>query len=191
MLPLIGMAIFGLGFLGCVAWYFWPHSKAEILPKPFDAQLEELYVKEFADLGSYEKRLTLTVQNASIGLDLTVPIRFRVYPDFRSNSDFVSIYVPVFSDARLGMHPDAFFENLKKEIKPTRETMKQELGIGMKNPGGPVKNWSDLAFSGQVYVYTLNGLDSFQMANLILSYRKDGMFLEVRGLDYLRSQQKH
>ena len=51
-------------------------------------------------------------------------------------------------------------------------------------------NWSDLVFSGRVYIYTLNPLDSFQIANLILSYRKDGMFLEVRGSDYLRSKQK-
>jgi hypothetical protein len=29
MLPLIGMAIFGLGFLGCGAWYFWPRTQEE------------------------------------------------------------------------------------------------------------------------------------------------------------------
>ena len=26
MIPIIGMVICGLGFLGCVAWYFWPRS---------------------------------------------------------------------------------------------------------------------------------------------------------------------
>jgi Leucine-rich repeat (LRR) protein len=28
MFPLFGMAVFGLGFLGCAAWYFWPAKEA-------------------------------------------------------------------------------------------------------------------------------------------------------------------
>jgi hypothetical protein len=29
MLPLIGMAVFGIAFLGCAAWYFWPQTRAQ------------------------------------------------------------------------------------------------------------------------------------------------------------------
>jgi hypothetical protein len=29
MLPLIGMAFFGLGFIGCAAWYFWPSQQKD------------------------------------------------------------------------------------------------------------------------------------------------------------------
>jgi hypothetical protein len=39
MLPLIGMAVFGLGFLGCAAWYFWP---AKEMPAQTIAKLAEL-----------------------------------------------------------------------------------------------------------------------------------------------------
>jgi hypothetical protein len=29
MIPLIGMVVCGLGFLGCVAWYFWPTAASQ------------------------------------------------------------------------------------------------------------------------------------------------------------------
>jgi Leucine-rich repeat (LRR) protein len=39
MLPLIGMAVFGLGFFGCAVWYFWP---AKEMPTQAIAKLAEL-----------------------------------------------------------------------------------------------------------------------------------------------------
>lgn len=33
LLPLIGIIVFGLGFCGCAAWYFWPTETAQISEK--------------------------------------------------------------------------------------------------------------------------------------------------------------
>jgi hypothetical protein len=165
MIPFIGMLLSGLCFVGFTTWYFWPHSKVEIPSQSLSSQLEDLYSKEFADLGSFERGLSVAIKNPANGLDMAIPVGFRVCPDFRSNSDFVSLYVPFFSDGRLAQRPEDFFEYLKTQIKPTREKMKEELGIGLQTPGSPMKNWRDLVFSGQVYIYTPSSLDSLQMAN--------------------------
>lgn len=42
MLPLIGMALFGLGFLGCAAWYFWPAESHQEMSARAIARLTEL-----------------------------------------------------------------------------------------------------------------------------------------------------
>jgi hypothetical protein len=32
MIPLVGMIVFGLSFVGCAAWYFWPASQTTVVP---------------------------------------------------------------------------------------------------------------------------------------------------------------
>jgi hypothetical protein len=38
MIPIIGMVVCGLGFLGCVAWYFWPPSVPQREAAPLQAK---------------------------------------------------------------------------------------------------------------------------------------------------------
>jgi hypothetical protein len=33
MVPLIGMIFFGIGFIGCTAWYFWPGNPSLVGPQ--------------------------------------------------------------------------------------------------------------------------------------------------------------
>ena len=52
-------------------------------------------------------------------------------------------------------------------------------------PGSPMTFSKDLSFSGRVFLYTMNPLDPMQIGELVSSYRKDGLLLEIRGSDYL------
>jgi hypothetical protein len=41
MWPIVGMAFFGIGFLGCVAWYFWPSKiEAGAEKSPLDGEIQ-------------------------------------------------------------------------------------------------------------------------------------------------------
>jgi hypothetical protein len=84
---------------------------------------------------------------------------------------------------------DQFIDHMKPEIKKAREEA-QQVGTNMKIPGTPYSNSRDLVFSGRVYVYTMNAPDPIQLGHLVESYRNDGMFLEVRGSDYLFFQSR-
>jgi hypothetical protein len=59
----------------------------------------------------------IRVQNLVNGLDQTIEVRIRIFRDFGSNAEFVSVYVPIFSDVRLTEMTELFIDNLKGEIK--------------------------------------------------------------------------
>ena len=92
----IGLATFGVG----VAWYFWPmhsHSPEAIAatppatqPKPpWKHSLEELYASDFPGLFSMERALTVSDPGSP---NTTLEIRFRLYQDFRSNTEFINFH---------------------------------------------------------------------------------------------------
>jgi hypothetical protein len=140
---------------------------------------------------SIDRTALIRMQGPS-DLDQTVEVKIRLFRDFGGNSEFMAVFVPIFSDVRLAANTEPFIENLKPQIKQAREDAKL-IGVKSSSPGVPVSSSEDLVFSGRVFLYTLNSLDPIQTGHLVESFRKDGMYLEIRGGDYLfyRNQQRH
>jgi hypothetical protein len=183
------MALGALVFCGGTAWYFWPKN-ASTSPHPDIAgEFEGMYVNDFSDLLNTENRLPFQIKNEQSGLDVKQEIRFRVYYDFRANSDFVSIYIPSFHDARMNIYD--FIHALRDQITLARDGIKNSIGVGASAPGTPYTSGKDLKFSGRVFIYTLNNLDAMQLGQLVTYYREAGIFLEIRGSDYYWFHRKH
>ena len=153
------------------------------------AEFEGMYAKDFSDLLSSERPFTIQAKDSASGLDATVKIRFRLYYDFRANSDFISIYIPLFNAVRI----DCFqtIHVLRDQFLQLRADLKNTIGVSASSPGVPLTSAKDLNFSGRVFIYTLNALDPIQLGALVSYYRDAGMFLEVRSNDYYWFHRPH
>jgi hypothetical protein len=153
--------------------------------------LEYYFVRDF-NFMSIDRIVSIRTQDLSGDLDQTTNVKIRVFRDFASNSEFIAVFVPFFSDVRMATAAESFMESLKPHIKEAREQAKL-IGVKSSSPGIAVSSSEDLVFSGRVFLYTVNSLDAVEMGHLVESFRKDGMYLEIRGGSYLfyRNQQPH
>jgi hypothetical protein len=203
MIALVGMIIFGLGFLGCAEWFFWPQapqkledkieakatSETEKASQP--PQLEDLFARDFNFL-SIDRTISMHMENPAAKFETNIEIKLRIFRDFDSNTEFVAVLIPFLTDTRLTGAAEGIIEKIKVNIKQAREEAKL-IGVESSSPGTSLVRSKDLIFSGRVFVYTLNSLDAVERGRLVQSYRNDGMFLEIRGAEYLfyRAQNKN
>jgi hypothetical protein len=197
MWPQYLMVVCGMGFfVGLVAFLqlnVRPPAQEETknVSSPKDpTDLFYYFVHDF-NFASIDRTAMIRAQGPS-GLDQTVEVKIRLFRDFGSNSEFMAAFVPFFGDVKLVAITEQFIDSLKSHIKQAREDAKL-IGMRVSDPGSPVSSSEDLVFSGRVFLYTLNSLDAVQTGHLVESYRKDGMFLEIRGGNFLffRNQQRH
>jgi hypothetical protein len=66
-----------------------------------------------------------------------------------------------------------------------REQMHAAIVMGQSQPGVPYSESTELIFSGRVFVYTTNRLNPVQIGDLVKWYQQSGLYLEIRGTDYL------
>lgn len=96
MISLAGMIFFGLGFVGCAAWYFWPSSSSPIVWTFGDGPHPVLGMRGGGDARPLISRLQITGTNSSdsplMGIDGYVRsnVTNREYPlYFQSNGRFI------------------------------------------------------------------------------------------------------
>jgi len=185
---LAGLIICVIGTIGFGTVYLWPHAKKEVAAsghaKPWKHEMEDLFKTGFNRLLSTEQTVTFTAQNKANGLDTTIPVRFRMYQDFDSHTDFVSLYIPTFHDSRLIDMMPSLLISLRDQIPKLREQMRSSVEVGSSAPGTNLVWAKDLAFSGRVFIWTLNSLTAIQIGEISKAYRDKNMFLEIRGSDY-------
>jgi hypothetical protein len=189
--PIIGMIIFGVGFLSCFAWY-WNASRNNVPSTPSTASnkppsassltLEHLFERD-SPLGNFERKYDISVKDPPTNLDTTVTLRVRLHYDFTSHSEFLSLYVPQLSDARL--RPYDFITYLRDKLIEDREQMHGAIVMGQSQPGIPYSESTELIFAGRVFIYTTNPLNPVQIGDLVKWYQQSGLYLEIRGMDYL------
>jgi hypothetical protein len=85
--------------------------------------LASLFATDFNFL-SIDRTASVRVQIPENGLDEAVQIKVRTFRDFAGNAEFMAVYVPFFSDARLSAATLPFLENLKNDIKQARDEAK-------------------------------------------------------------------
>ncbi len=170
-----------------IVLYFDATDKAKETVFP---RLEDYFARDFNFL-SLNRTLSERAQNASNGLDVTIDVQFRLFQDFTTNTEFIAVFVPSFSDVRLSEMTVPFLEHLKSDIIESRMALREQIGTGGSIPGSPMTYSKDLSFSGRVFIYTMNDLDPVQIGELVSSYRRDGLNLEIRGSDYLFIKSRH
>jgi hypothetical protein len=181
MIALIGMIIFGFGFLASATVYFWPAGAA----KPWKHTLDEIYASDTNGLGNMENKWQVGVSNAARGLErTTLTLRYRLYQDFNSNSDYVSIFIPTTHNALIDDETFNLVKWLRDEILPFRENLRNAVGVGMSRPGVPYTEASGMRFSGRVYIYTMQPLTLVQLGQLTSWYETAGLALQIRGNEY-------
>jgi hypothetical protein len=110
----LGSKNFGLGFIGSAAVYFWPHAK------PWKHSLEHLYATDTNGRGNLEGKWEVGVSNPDKGLKrTTLFLRFRLYQDFNSNIDYISIFIPEMHNALIDEQIYGLIKWLRDQIPPS------------------------------------------------------------------------
>jgi hypothetical protein len=179
MIALVSMIVFGLGFVGSAAVYFWPHAK------PWKHSLEDLYATDTNGLGNLERNWEVGVSNPDKGLQrTTLFLRFRLYLDFNSNIDYISIFIPETHNALIDEQIYGLIKWLRDQIPPFRKDLQNSVGVGTSRPGVPYAEAKDMKFSGRVFIYTMNNFTLVQLGELTSWYKAADMDLQIRGYDY-------
>jgi hypothetical protein len=146
-------------------------------------KLEELFAKDF-NFMSVNRDLDVRIESQPLNLNTTVRVKIRVFRDFSINSEFIAAFIPLLDNVRLSEQLEWFVDGLKPDLLKAREELRL-IGVKAQTPGESLADSKDLTFSGRAFIYTMNPLDAVQTGNLVSSYRRDGMFLEIRGSNYL------
>jgi hypothetical protein len=178
----LGVPAATIAIIVIVAGYTeWPVHTAT----PWKHSLEDLYASDFKDLGSSERELEIKIPDPSGGTqEIIVPVRHRLYYDFRGNTDFVSIYIPTMNDIRVNDQIYQLVKVIRSAIMPARNSLHNSVGIGIVGNGVPYLDANDLRFSGKVFIYTAQPLNEIQRGELMAFYRDLGMSLQIYSVDY-------
>jgi len=197
MIAIAGMFVCGIGFLTFATIYFWPHRPASPAAppaaatdappahqKPWKHELEDLFASDFTDVGSTERTHEVTVTSQSQDVKLPLRLRFRLHLDFRSNTDYASIFIPNISDARISDQLYGLIKWMRDQILEWREDLRNTVIVGSRQPGVPYTEATDMRFSGRVFIYTLENFTVIQLGELSSWYRDAGIALQIRGSEY-------
>jgi hypothetical protein len=94
--------------------------------------LESLFKSDFSDLISTEQNFEVAVRNQYLNENLSVQV--KLCRDFRSNTDFLSVYIPHFHNAGLHDSTTEMITTLRDEVSMLRQNL-GSLVVGLKPPG--------------------------------------------------------
>jgi hypothetical protein len=154
--------------------------------KPWKHELEDLYNSDFNHLLSTQQEWE--IRGSETPSDDPTPIivkmRFRIYQDFNSGSDFVSIFIPVSHNIKTDDKIYELIQFVRDQIPTRYHDLKNSVGVGMAGPGLPYSEGKDLRFSGRVFIYTMQPFTPIQIGELMRWYQDAGLSLQIRGSDY-------
>jgi hypothetical protein len=196
MIALLGMIISGISFLTFAAIYFWPERPTPTVAslaaattpsspqKPWKHELEDLYVSDFNLLSTQREWEAKALDTPDDPAQNIIKIKFRIYQDFNSGTDFVSIYIPISHNIKIEARIYGIIVFSRDQIKPQYDDLKNSVGTGMSGPGVPYSEGKDLKFSGRVLIYTMQPFTPVQIGDLMKWYQDAGLSLQIRGYDY-------
>jgi hypothetical protein len=138
----------------------------------------DLFNTDFPNLLKVSGRMTVSPADKEWSEEL----RFNEYFDFDSNSKFVSVYVPFFATTERDrtFRICVILHNTNANSLKAMEKDKDIIVSG----GSNIMRATNLAFSGRIYIYHVDVLDLQQEAALDDIYRKSGLDLQLRGMNY-------
>jgi hypothetical protein len=205
MIALLGMIIFGLGFIGCTAVYFWPKSvarperSAQIPPvqslatprpalsinsQPPPHLLLSLYMTEESHItggiDDFTSRPILVTDDKWKGIR---KVYCRIYYNKDSHAKYVAVYIT---------HGQSTFDVILTLVRHIEayllHSMQSPLiqSLQLKNQGESTPETpSSYQFSGRVYIYHEDMLGPEETGDLSRAYRSNGMTVQFRGNDYM------
>ena len=115
-LATIGTALIVIGaVVGLVGAFKMDVSRSSQTVTANFPKLEDFFAKDF-NLLSLNQTFSIRTQNPANGLDSTVDVQFRLFQDFSTNTEFVAVFVPFFSDSRLSQMTVPFLDHLKDGV---------------------------------------------------------------------------
>jgi hypothetical protein len=113
---------------------------------------------------------------------VTVDVKLLMDPE--SNSEFISFYVPPEMEDAFSVC-GAIADKVEKE---RLELSKFLIGAVMDSIDGSEHHFSDIKFTGAVYIYCDGPLQIEQIGDLRSLFRSKGLFLQVRDFRYLMAK---
>jgi hypothetical protein len=113
-----------------------------------------LYGSDFNVLLSTQREWEVKAsETADDPTPITIKMKFRIYQDFNSGSDFVSIFIPISHNIKTDEKIYGLITFLQDQIQIQYDDLKKSVGVGMGGPGIPYSEGKDLKFSGRVFIY--------------------------------------
>jgi hypothetical protein len=185
--PIIMMAVGLTIFCAGAAWYFWPSHDVVAQDtnsdnkKPWKHTLEDLYKTDF-NLLSLEQPIPIMAKNNTVGLNAIIDAKIRIWYDFSSRVDFMSVYIPNINDTRIEIAQ--LMTAILDRIPEFYGKLKSSISAASGSPGVAMEDSSNLAFSGRVFIYTNNSISVIELGKLTENYEKKGIHVQMRGYDY-------
>lgn len=142
------------------------------------ATLREYFVKDGASNLTSHLECPITDANGAKLGELTA----RLHLDFDANAKYVSFYVPIMGDVEC---PEAFALNIVKDVLQWPETVIVEAGIGAEK-----KDARELAFTGQIYLYSERPVPQVDRSRFLVEAKKFGHQLTFRSVEYVEARDK-
>ncbi len=146
--------------------------------------LSDLYESDFPNSMRLSKTITILFKKQNQTFDIIA----KEYVDFDANNKYLGFLLP--AAIVFGWdYTTAVCQYLADNSKSIISDIENGIGIAVSVPGNSnLIRIRDLTFSGRVYVYYEGTLDLQQKAGIDSFYRKRGLMLQLRGMDYLASR---
>lgn len=143
------------------------------------ASLYEYFVKDGAQNVTTHQLWPLTnLDGAKLG-----EITARLHLDFAANALYISFFIPEIPGV---ICPEAFALNKVSEVLQwPRAQVRLSAGVGSE-----LTEWSELVFTGQIYLYSERPLADEHKSRLIADAQKLGHRLTFRSIDYATERNK-
>jgi hypothetical protein len=139
--------------------------------------------KEYFEKNTYLEIGTDLSFNTADGAEIIVPV--KVAYNFDGGSKFLRAYIPECE------HPDSVLAAVVQNLKVVWDKAAEVyISVGMSNSTEKIE-WSSLAFSGRLLVYTPNVIDPDRWKRLADELSPQGLHILVRDGDYAKALDKN
>lgn len=183
MIPMFGMVVFGLGFLICSVWYFWP-SSSDGAGKDNPQTLEAFFKTDFADDLILSRDSNVKYIDAKTNFN--VGIKQSIYIDVKGNSSFVGFYIPNTP------YTTNIMLSMVGEMKQIYQSLLKTVSAKWGYITDPIPGSTDqLVFTKTIYLYHETSLSLAELNQIEETYKQYGFTVHFRGPSYLLSRLSH
>ena len=187
MTAILGMALFGIGFVACAIWFFVqrppeagkPLAQAPKIDAPRYKSLAQLFENDFPNAmkvifdSPYDFDATADGES-----EKAIPVRTAIYADYTARTEFAGYYIP------RSKHVFQLILQLPNYLHDKIEEAHKRAPVMFKDPKNTSPPEANLTFSGRVFVYHEDELTPGQTGALWEAYNKLGLSVQFRGPDY-------
>jgi hypothetical protein len=134
-------------------------------------------------LSDFQKTRMLAKYDLTKNNQVVYTVEYIIWSDFDTKSLFFSVFLPK-SDAYTFKACRFLATKYRAILNGNLQTLMKGI-INLSPPGSTAETWADLSFSGRVYIYHETPLFPARIETLMEAYKKEGLYPQFRGPDYL------